>query len=102
MSEISLDGGGVKFWLRVKPRARHERLVRTSAGELCLEVLAPPVDQKANDAVIEFLAKSLGVPRSAVEILVGQKSRRKLVRVTREPASDIFARLEALAPRSAD
>lgn len=101
MSEFSVEAGGVRFWLRIKPRSRRERLVRTSTGELCLEVLAPPVGDKANGAVIEFLARSLRVPRSAVEIRVGLKSRRKLVRIACEPAVELLARLEALAPRSA-
>ncbi len=97
MSKFTVDAKSVKFWLQVKPRARHERLVRNSAGDLQLELLAPPVEGKANQAVIAFLAKALRVPRSSVEIVTGEKSRRKLVRISVAPGGEAVAKLNALA-----
>ncbi|HUZ46242.1 MAG TPA: DUF167 domain-containing protein [Terriglobia bacterium] len=99
MSEFSAEGNTVKFWLRVKPRSRHERLGWNAAGELMLEIQAPPVEGKANQAAVEFLAESLRLPRSAVEIVAGEKSRRKLVRITGAPAKETIAKLDALAQR---
>ena len=99
MSEFSAEGNTVKFWLRVKPRSRRERLGRNTAGELVLEILAPPVEGKANEAVVEFLAEALCLPRSAVEIVAGGKSRWKLVQITGSPAEKTIAKLDALAQR---
>ena len=97
MSEFTVEGECVKFWLRIKPRSRRERLGRDSAGELVLEIPAPPVEGKANQAAINFLAEALDVPRSAVEIVTGEKSRRKLVRIAGSSAQQTIARLHALA-----
>jgi uncharacterized protein YggU (UPF0235/DUF167 family) len=95
MSDFTIDGNAVTFWLRVKPRSRFERLTRDSSGGLCLEVSAPPVEGEANDAAIEFLARSLRVPRSAIEIVTGAKSRRKLFRITAGCAQEVIKRLNA-------
>jgi uncharacterized protein (TIGR00251 family) len=99
VSEFSAEGNSVKFWLRVKPRSRRERLGRNAAGELFLEILAPPVEGKANEAAIDFLAESLNLPRSTVEIVSGGRSRRKLVRISGSPAQETIAKLNALAQR---
>ncbi len=99
MSEFSAEGNSVKFWLRVKPRSRRERLGRTSSGELFLEILAPPVEGKASQAAIDFLAEALRLPRSAVEIVAGGRSRRKLFRISGSPAQETIAKLNALAQR---
>ena len=99
MSEFSAEGNSVKFWLRIKPRSRRERLGRGSSGELFLEVLAPPVEGKANQAARDFLAESLRLPRSAVEIVAGERSRRKLVRIGGSPAQETISKLNALAQR---
>jgi len=50
-------------------------------GRLKIAVTAPPVDGEANAAVIELLAKQLGIARSAVAVIAGETSRRKTVRV---------------------
>lgn len=50
-------------------------------GRLKIAVTAPPVDGEANAAVIELLAKALGVPRRQVEVIAGASSRRKTVRI---------------------
>jgi uncharacterized protein (TIGR00251 family) len=81
MSQLRVEGGTVSFWLRVKPRSPRERLKLDASGELRLELQAPPVEGEANAACIEFLARWLRVPRAHIEIVVGAKSRRKLIRV---------------------
>ena len=97
MNEFAASGNSVTFWLRIKPRSRRQRLLRNSSGELCLELTAPPVEGKANEAAVDFLAESLGVPRSAVEMVTGARSRRKLFRITAGSVETIMTRLEALA-----
>lgn len=63
----------------VRPRGGRDRLVGMVGDALRVAVSAPPVDGKANDAVIALLAKQLGVPRSSVSIASGKTGRRKLV-----------------------
>lgn len=99
MSEITASGNSVTFWLRIKPRSRRRRLMRNSSGELCLELTAPPVEGKANEAAVYFLAESLGIPRSAVQIVTGTRSRRKLFQITCGTVQETMARLEVLAQR---
>ena len=66
--------------VKVHPRARRSRL---SGGpeEYKLEVTAPPVDGAANDAVVDFFARGLRLPKSAVRIIRGERSRRKVVEI---------------------
>jgi uncharacterized protein (TIGR00251 family) len=78
---LKIEGSTVTFWLRVKPRSRGERLGLDLAGELRLELHAPPTKGQANEACVEFLARLLRLPRSSIEIVAGEKSRRKLIRI---------------------
>lgn len=95
--EFRVEGESVTFWLRVKPGARRERLGRDAAGELRLEVLAPPVEGHANEACVRFLARGLRLPKTAVSILAGEKGRRKLIRIAGRAAAETVARLRSLA-----
>ena len=97
MADFTVEGNTVTFWLRIKPRSRRRRLLRNATGELCLELTAPPVEGRANEAAIDFLAESLHVPRRSVELVTGAKSRRKLFRVTSGSPQQTIERLEALA-----
>jgi uncharacterized protein (TIGR00251 family) len=67
--------------IRLQPRARRDEVVGERAGAIVIRVSAPPVDGKANAALCAFVAKVAGVPRSAVEVVRGQTSRDKVVRV---------------------
>ena len=92
-----IEGDAVIFWLRVKPGARRQRLSRDAAGELRLEVSAPPIEGQANEACVFFLARALRLPRSCVTLLAGQKSRRKLIRIEGRLAGETITRLETLS-----
>jgi len=67
--------------IRLQPRARRSEVVGERAGAIVIRVTAPPVDGKANAALCAFVAKAVGVPGSAVEVVRGQTSRDKIVRV---------------------
>jgi uncharacterized protein (TIGR00251 family) len=73
--------GGVELALLVQPRASRTRMVGEHDGLLKLQLAAPPVDGEANAALLEFLAKQLGVPRRQVTLSAGDASRRKRVTV---------------------
>lgn len=74
--------GGVRFPVRVQPRASRTEVAGTQQGVLKVRLHAPPVDGAANEALVEFLADSLGVPRRLVRIVSGASSRTKVVEVT--------------------
>lgn len=73
--------GGVALEILVQPRASRTRVVGEHDGRLKIQLAAPPVDGEANAALVDFLARSLGVRRSDVAIERGETGRRKTVRV---------------------
>ena len=79
---IEEHAGAVTFDVLVQPRASRVKLGPVHDNRLKVAVTAPPVDGEANAAVIEAIAKALGVARGAVEVVAGASSRRKTVRVT--------------------
>jgi uncharacterized protein len=60
---------------------------------LKISVAAPPLDGRANDAVIEFLSGILAVPRSSVQLVAGEQSRNKIVRIAGFSGADVQRRL---------
>ncbi|MBU0967149.1 MAG: YggU family protein [Proteobacteria bacterium] len=69
-NSVSLD-------LYIQPKASKNSICGLHGDELKLAITAPPVDGKANKAVIDFLAKLFGVAKSSVSIMSGQQSRHK-------------------------
>jgi len=67
--------------IRLQPRSKREEVVGERAGAIVVRVTAPPVDGKANAALCAFIAKAAGVSASSVEVVRGQTSRDKVVRV---------------------
>jgi uncharacterized protein (TIGR00251 family) len=69
----------------VAPRATRTRIMGVHDGRLKIQLAAPPVDGKANDALVRFIAETLGVARAQVEIVGGPASKRKTVRLAGVP-----------------
>lgn len=91
-----MAGEAVRFGVRVKPKARTERVGGAWAdGALVVEVQAAAVDGRANAAVLAALADAFDVGRSAVTIVTGARSRTKLVAVEGDAAA-IAGRLAEL------
>jgi uncharacterized protein (TIGR00251 family) len=67
--------------VRLQPRAGRNRIAGERAGRLLVQVTAPPVDGRANQALCRLIAKRAGVARGKVTIVRGERSREKLVRV---------------------
>jgi uncharacterized protein (TIGR00251 family) len=78
---IRETGSGIDVPLHVQPRARRSMLAGVYDGALKLKVTAPPVDQAANRAVVEFFAALLEIPRSRIKIISGEKTRGKTLRL---------------------
>lgn len=75
------EAGGAVLELLIQPRASRTRVVGEHGGRLKLQLAAPPVDGEANAALVEFLARTLGIRRADVAIARGETGRRKTVRV---------------------
>jgi uncharacterized protein len=82
MVPIRESAGGVTFAIRVHPRAKKNAITGTHGEALKLALTAPPIEGRANDAVIEFFAELLRLPRSSITIAAGQTSRNKVVRIS--------------------
>ena len=93
MIEIRDTREGATFMVRVQPRARKNAITGELDGALKLSLTAPPVDGKANQACIEFLAKLLNLPRSSITIASGQTGRNKVIRVAGCSAEELLSRL---------
>jgi len=84
---------GIVVRLHVQPRARRCEVAGVHDGALKVKVTAPPVEDAANRAVIEFLSKSLDVPKSSLQILAGGKSRDKVLQISGLSLADFRARI---------
>ena len=67
--------------VKVQPRASKNSLAAPVGNELRIKVTAPPVDSAANEAVIRFLSEILGIPRNRIELLRGNTSRHKQLKI---------------------
>ena len=67
--------------VRLQPRASRDAIVGMRDGVLAVRVSAPPVDGRANQAVCRLIARAVGVGRTSVSVVRGERSRDKIVRV---------------------
>lgn len=85
--------GGVRLTVRLAPKAARDRVLGLHGGALKVAVTAPPVEGRANDHLVRFLAKRLGVAKGRVRIVTGDHARDKVLEVTGIGAADAAARL---------
>jgi uncharacterized protein len=69
----------MRIYAKVIPKSSKDEVVRISEGEYKIKVTAPPVDGKANVAVIKLLAKHFGVSKNMINIVGGKTSRTKMI-----------------------
>ena len=93
MIPVYETSAGVSFTIRVQPRAKKNAIVGELGDALKIALTAPPVEGRANEACIEFLANLLEVARSSVSIASGESSRRKVIRVAGLSARELRKRL---------
>ncbi|MBW2117587.1 MAG: YggU family protein [Deltaproteobacteria bacterium] len=79
--------------VRVVPRSSRNQIIGVDDGIFKIKLTAPPVDGKANNALREFLAKRLGLAKGSVEIISGERSRQKSVRIYGLTLEDVNALL---------
>jgi uncharacterized protein (TIGR00251 family) len=85
--------GGVRIAVRLAPRASRDRVLGPHGDALKVAITAPPVEGRANDHLVAFLAKRLGVAKGAVRLVGGERSRDKVVEVTGLDPTAAAARL---------
>jgi uncharacterized protein (TIGR00251 family) len=81
--------------VRVHPGARANAITGIHDGALKISLSTPPVDGRANAALIAFLASRLHVPRSSIVLLTGASSRGKTLRIAAKSAAEVQAALIA-------
>jgi uncharacterized protein len=93
MLEVEEREGAVTFSTRVQPRASKDEIAGERSGALKVRLRAPAVEDRANEALVEFLAQLLKRPRSAVRILSGERSRTKRIEIHGVTRQQILALL---------
>jgi len=93
MIPLRVSDSGVTFSVKVHPGAKKNAITGELGDALKISLTAPPVEGRANQACIVFLAKVLKVPRSSVTIASGQTSRNKVIRIAGLTAQQVRERL---------
>jgi uncharacterized protein (TIGR00251 family) len=89
--EVEEKNDGVRFRIRVSPRAKRNHIGGAHDGALKVAVTAPPVDGAANAAIIKLFAKHLKLPKRAVRIVRGETGRDKVIAIEGVDATVIRA-----------
>ena len=93
MLEVQEREGAIIFSVRVQPGASKDEVSGEMAGALKVRLRAPAVEDRANEALVEFLAQLLKTPKSAVRILSGERSRTKRIEIRGVTRQQILALL---------
>ena len=93
--QLTADGS-LLLRLHVQPRAAHNQVAGLQGEALKLRLTSPPVDGKANKAVIATLARLLELPKSCLSLRSGLQSRTKTVRIENADEAQLRARLQTL------
>jgi uncharacterized protein len=100
--EISERDGSVVFAVRVTPRASRDAIEGEYQGALKVRLTAPPVEDRANEALQRFLATRLNVPVSPVRIVGGETSRNKRVAIAGVTRAQVISLAGALKLNAAE
>lgn len=79
--EISEQDGCVVFMVRVAPRSSNSLILGEHAGSLKVRISSAPVDGAANTELIRLFAKHFGVSKSDIEIVSGETSKNKRIKI---------------------
>lgn len=90
---LRADGDGVLAFVHLQPGARRTAAAGVHGARLKVAVTAPPREGRANEALLRWVADQLGVPRSAVRLAAGDRSRDKTLRIAGVDAGQAQRRL---------
>jgi uncharacterized protein len=86
-----------RFVVRVTPRSSRDHIEVSDDGTWRVRLTAPPVEGKANEALVRLLARRLGVPQRDIRVVRGQTGRDKLVEVVGLDQSEVTRRLRSIS-----
>lgn len=90
---LRVQSDGVYLAVKLQPRASRNEIQGPQGDELKIKVTAPPVDSAANEALIKLLCEILDCPRNAVELVRGQTSRHKWIKLHGLSVAEALAKL---------
>jgi uncharacterized protein (TIGR00251 family) len=88
-ARVTAQGSGVRFAVRVQPRASKNEVVGVHGESIRIRVTAAPVDGSANEALIDFLSELFARPARSIRIVGGARSRSKIVEVDGISVDDV-------------
>ena len=98
MEDFARDiADGCTVSVRVHPGARRSAVSGIHSGAVKISLTTPPVDGRANEALIAFVAELLGIPRGRVSLVAGMTGRAKVLRITGKNAVEVRAALFPVA-----
>jgi len=80
--------------VKFQPRASKNEIIGFKEEKLWIRVTAPPVDNQANEALIELLAEKLEIRKSAIRIIAGTQSRIKTLEIDGVTEPELYAKLK--------
>jgi len=93
MTDLDQDKTDIK--VKLIPRSSRNRILGKSGDAYKVKVTSPPVDGKANKALVDLLAKRLKIPKSSIEIVSGKSSRVKYIRIHGISPEDTAQQMDA-------
>ncbi|MBP1761367.1 MAG: hypothetical protein H6Q64_909 [Firmicutes bacterium] len=90
---ITTNASGVCLEVQVQPRSSRNQIVGEQDGRLKIKLTAPPVEGEANQALINYLAQLLQVPKKNVKLLKGESARHKLIEIIGVTEQELIAKL---------
>lgn len=75
---IKEQTNGILVNIKISPNAKKNEIIKTDT-EIKIKITAQPIDGKANKALVEFLSKTIKIPKSSIEIVKGETSKEKIV-----------------------
>lgn len=94
-SYLRAQPDGVLLSVKLQPRASTNEIAGAIGNELRIKVTAPPVDSAANEALVRLLAEKLDCARNCVELVRGQTSRHKVIKLLGLTISEVLGRLNS-------
>lgn len=94
--QIRETKAGLEVPLHVQPRAKRSEISGIYGGALKLKVMAPPVDDSANRAILDLFSTLLGIPKSGLRITSGLKSRAKILLIPSFSKTRFLEHIQAL------
>ena len=90
---ITTNASGVCLEVHVQPRSSRNQIVGEQDGRLKIKLTAPPVEGEANQALVNFLAQLLKIPKKNVKLLKGESARHKLIEISGVTEQELIAKL---------